>query len=61
MPTLPTTVDPTSDVYRANRAALEGCDFAITDSAYMVLLWLVLKWERLPRISGLRMPCSTWA
>ena len=24
MPTLPTTVDPTSDTYRANRAALEA-------------------------------------
>ncbi len=52
VPSAPVLVNAGGD--SANRAALEGCDFAITDSAYMVLLWLVLKWERLPRISGLR-------
>lgn len=38
----------------AHREAVEGCDFAITDSGFMVLLWWVLKRERLIRISGLR-------
>jgi UDP-N-acetyl-D-mannosaminuronic acid transferase (WecB/TagA/CpsF family) len=38
----------------AHREALENSDFAITDSSFMVLLWYVLKRERLPRISGLR-------
>lgn len=39
----------------AHRAALEGADFAITDSGYMVLLWLARTGERLTRISGLRL------
>jgi N-acetylglucosaminyldiphosphoundecaprenol N-acetyl-beta-D-mannosaminyltransferase len=39
----------------AHRAALEGADFAITDSGYMVLLWLVRTGERIRRISGLRL------
>jgi len=38
----------------AQREALERSDLAITDSGFMVLLWLLLKRERLPRISGLR-------
>jgi UDP-N-acetyl-D-mannosaminuronic acid transferase (WecB/TagA/CpsF family) len=38
----------------AHREAVEGCDFAITDSGFLVLLWLLLKRERLIRISGLR-------
>jgi UDP-N-acetyl-D-mannosaminuronic acid transferase (WecB/TagA/CpsF family) len=38
----------------AHREALEGSDFAITDSAYMVILWALLRRQRLPRISGLR-------
>mgnify|MGYP001554564459 FL=1 len=38
----------------AHRAALEGSDFALTDSGFMVLLWRFLKRERLPRISGLK-------
>jgi UDP-N-acetyl-D-mannosaminuronic acid transferase (WecB/TagA/CpsF family) len=38
----------------AHREALEGCDFAITDSSFMVLLWLLRSGERLERISGLR-------
>ena len=37
-----------------HRQAVEGCDFAITDSGFMVLLWLAFKRERLIRISGLR-------
>jgi UDP-N-acetyl-D-mannosaminuronic acid transferase (WecB/TagA/CpsF family) len=38
----------------AYRVALEESDFAITDSGFMVLLWLLYKRERLERISGLR-------
>jgi N-acetylglucosaminyldiphosphoundecaprenol N-acetyl-beta-D-mannosaminyltransferase len=34
--------------------AVHGCDFAITDSGYMVLLWALLRGRGLPRISGLR-------
>src|ERR1019366_7622396 len=34
--------------------ALEGADLAVTDSAYMVLLWLLSTGERIRRISGLR-------
>jgi UDP-N-acetyl-D-mannosaminuronic acid transferase (WecB/TagA/CpsF family) len=34
--------------------AVEGSDFAITDSGLMVLLWLLFQGERLHRISGLR-------
>jgi N-acetylglucosaminyldiphosphoundecaprenol N-acetyl-beta-D-mannosaminyltransferase len=39
----------------SHRAALEGADFAITDSGYMVLLWLLRTGERIRRISGLRL------
>ncbi len=39
----------------AHREALEGADFAITDSGYMVLLWLLRTGERIRRISGLRL------
>jgi N-acetylglucosaminyldiphosphoundecaprenol N-acetyl-beta-D-mannosaminyltransferase len=38
----------------AHRQALEGADFAVTDSALMVLLWLARTGERIRRISGLR-------
>lgn len=38
----------------AHRDALEHADFAVTDSAYMVLLWLLRTGERVRRISGLR-------
>jgi UDP-N-acetyl-D-mannosaminuronic acid transferase (WecB/TagA/CpsF family) len=38
----------------AHREAVEGGDFAITDSGFMVLLWLAFQRERLIRISGLR-------
>lgn len=37
----------------AHRTAVEGCDFAITDSGFMVLLWRFLKHDQLVRISGL--------
>jgi N-acetylglucosaminyldiphosphoundecaprenol N-acetyl-beta-D-mannosaminyltransferase len=39
----------------SHRAALEGADFAVTDSGYMVLLWLIRTGERIRRISGLRL------
>jgi UDP-N-acetyl-D-mannosaminuronic acid transferase (WecB/TagA/CpsF family) len=39
----------------AHREALEGADIAVTDSSYMVLLWLLRTGERLRRISGLRL------
>jgi UDP-N-acetyl-D-mannosaminuronic acid transferase (WecB/TagA/CpsF family) len=37
------------------REALEKSDFAITDSAFMVILWKFLTGQTLPRISGLRL------
>lgn len=39
----------------AHREAMEGADFAVTDSGFMVLLWLILTGERVRRISGLRL------
>jgi N-acetylglucosaminyldiphosphoundecaprenol N-acetyl-beta-D-mannosaminyltransferase len=39
----------------SHRAALEGADFAVTDSGFMVLLWLLRTGERIHRISGLRL------
>jgi UDP-N-acetyl-D-mannosaminuronic acid transferase (WecB/TagA/CpsF family) len=39
----------------AHRAAVEGADLAVTDSAFMVLLWLLRTGERVRRISGLRL------
>lgn len=38
-----------------HRRAMEGADFAITDSSLMVLLWLFRTGERIRRISGLRL------
>jgi UDP-N-acetyl-D-mannosaminuronic acid transferase (WecB/TagA/CpsF family) len=38
----------------ANREALIGSDFAITDSGFMVLLWRLRHGQWLPRISGLK-------
>ena len=43
------------EVDAAHREAVEGADMAITDSAYMVLLWLLFTGERVRRISGLRL------
>lgn len=37
-----------------HREALERSDLAITDSGFLVLLWLLRKGKRLERISGLR-------
>ena len=39
----------------AHREAMEGADFAITDSGFMVVLWLLRTGERIRRISGLRL------
>jgi N-acetylglucosaminyldiphosphoundecaprenol N-acetyl-beta-D-mannosaminyltransferase len=36
------------------RDALLGADFAITDSALMVLLWNLLQGDRIPKLSGLK-------
>jgi len=36
-----------------SREALLEADFVIADSAYMVLVWQLLQWEKIPRISGL--------
>jgi UDP-N-acetyl-D-mannosaminuronic acid transferase (WecB/TagA/CpsF family) len=39
----------------AHRQALEGADLAVTDSGFMVGLWLLSTGERVRRISGLRL------
>ena len=52
VPSAPVLVDLKAS--EAHRQALEGAAFAITDSGFMVLLWLLLRRQRLPRISGLR-------
>jgi len=36
------------------RAALLGADFAIADSAFMVLLWNLIDSNRIPKLSGLK-------
>ena len=52
VPSAPVLVGLTGDP--AHRQAVEGGDFALTDSGFMVLLWAAFKQERLIRISGLR-------
>jgi len=53
VPSAPVLVGmPLSD---AHREAVEGSDFAITDSGFLVLLWALFKGERLRRISGLKL------
>ena len=52
VPSAPVMVNLAGDP--AHRLAIEGSDFAIADSGFMVLLWRVLKGERIERISGLR-------
>ena len=39
----------------SHREAMEGADFAVTDSGLMVLLWLIRTGERIRRISGVRL------
>jgi UDP-N-acetyl-D-mannosaminuronic acid transferase (WecB/TagA/CpsF family) len=36
------------------REALLGADFAIADSVLMVLLWNLIQWDRIPKLSGLK-------
>lgn len=36
------------------REALLGADFAIADSAFMVLLWNLIQWDHIPKLSGLK-------
>jgi len=53
VPAAPALVDlPTNSAYRES---LEKSDFAITDSALMVLLWRLFTGQSLPRISGLKL------
>jgi len=37
----------------AYRRALLGADLAITDSGFLVLLWNLMKWDHIQRVSGL--------
>lgn len=52
VPSAPVLVDLAAD--DAHREAVEGGDVALLDSGYLVLLWLLLRREKLPRISGLK-------
>ncbi len=52
VPSAPVLTHLREDV--AHREAVEGCDFAITDSGFMVLLWRFFQRDSLVRISGLR-------
>jgi UDP-N-acetyl-D-mannosaminuronic acid transferase (WecB/TagA/CpsF family) len=53
VPAAPALADlPTNEAYRE---AVEKSDFAITDSAFMVILWKFFTGQRLPRISGLKL------
>ena len=52
VPAAPALIElPTNPAYRA---ALLGADVAITDSAYMVLIWNIISRSRVPRVSGLK-------
>lgn len=51
-PSAPVLADLPADA--AHREAVEGCDVAITDSGFMVVLWALFKGRIIPRISGLR-------
>jgi UDP-N-acetyl-D-mannosaminuronic acid transferase (WecB/TagA/CpsF family) len=50
-PAAPALVDLDRD--RAYRQALEQADLAITDSGFLVLLWNLMNFDRIPRVSGL--------
>ena len=53
VPAAPALADlPTNEAYRES---LEKSDFAITDSALMVLMWKFFTGQTLPRISGLKL------
>jgi len=53
VPAAPALADLPTDA--AYRESLEKSDFAITDSAFMVLLWKFFTGQTLPRISGLKL------
>ncbi|MEO6786681.1 MAG: WecB/TagA/CpsF family glycosyltransferase [Chthoniobacteraceae bacterium] len=50
VPSAPVLVAASEDA--ATQSALVESDLAITDSGLMILLWCILKWERIPRVSG---------
>ena len=53
VPAAPAMADlPTNTAYRES---VEKSDFAIADSAFMVLIWKLLTGQSLPRISGLKL------
>ncbi len=52
VPSAPVLVDLQTDI--VHREAVESCDFAVTDSGFMVWLWFLRTGERLHRISGLK-------
>lgn len=52
VPAAPALVDLPNDP--AYRDALLGADLVITDSGLMVLMWRLLKWEKIKRVSGLK-------
>jgi UDP-N-acetyl-D-mannosaminuronic acid transferase (WecB/TagA/CpsF family) len=52
VPAAPALKNLTHDV--RYREALLGADFAIADSAFMVLLWNLIQWDNIPKISGLK-------
>lgn len=51
-PSAPVLADLPAD--EAHREAVEGSDIAIADSGFMVILWLLMRGRKIPRISGLR-------
>ena len=51
VPSAPVLVTASEDP--ATQAALVESGLAITDSGLMILVWLLLKWERIRRVSGL--------
>jgi UDP-N-acetyl-D-mannosaminuronic acid transferase (WecB/TagA/CpsF family) len=53
VPAAPALADLPTDA--AYRESVEKSDFAITDSAFMVLLWRFFTGQSLPRISGLKL------
>ena len=52
VPAAPALTNLTHD--KQYREALLGADFAIADSALMVLLWNLIQRDRIPKLSGLR-------
>lgn len=52
VPAAPALTNLTND--RQYREALLGADFAIADSALMVLIWNLIQRDRIPKLSGLK-------